>query len=175
MNHSSSERRNSDRSLAVDAAIERLIAREGINRAFDNYALGMDLRDLDRFLSAWHDDAVFIQDNPKGEFAGHKGLQAWVESVWAGYATTNHLVGNLAIDLTGPDQASAVGGCVGLLVQSDGSYQPGGAHYFDRYTRRNGVWRISYRKCWVSHLAVLPGAQLAQFPRDIEAEHAALA
>lgn len=167
--------RSSSGELTVEEAVAHLVAREGINRAFDAYALGMDLRDLDRFLSAWHDDAVFIQDNPKGEFVGHKQLQAWVESVWAGYATTNHLVGNLAIDFKGPGRASAVGGCVGLLVQSDGSYQPGGAHYFDRYERRDGVWRISYRKCWVSHLAVLPGAQLARFPRDLEAERAALA
>jgi hypothetical protein len=55
---------------AIEAVVDRLVAREGINSAFDNYALGMDLHDLDRFLSAWHEDAAFIQDNPKGVFSG---------------------------------------------------------------------------------------------------------
>ncbi len=60
---------------STQAVLERLVAKEGIQQAFDNYALGMDLHDLDRFLSAWHPDATFIQDNPKGEFVGHQCLR----------------------------------------------------------------------------------------------------
>jgi hypothetical protein len=160
---------------APEKVLERLVAKEGIQRAFDNYALGMDLHDLDRFLSSWHDDATFIQDNPKGEFVGHAELTGWVESVWSGYASTNHLVGNVTVDFKSPTSATAVGGCVGLLVQANGAYQPGGAHYFDRYEQRDGVWRISYRKCWVSHLTIVPGAEITRFPRDLASEASVLA
>lgn len=155
---------------APERVLERLVAKEGIQRAFDNYALGMDLHDLDRFLSAWHEDAVFIQDNPKGEFVGHAQLQEWVESVWTGYSSTNHLVGNVAADFLSPTVARSVGGCVGLLCLADGRYQPGGAHYFDRYELRDGVWRIAYRKCWVSHLTIVAGAEITRFPRDPASE-----
>jgi hypothetical protein len=155
---------------STEAVLERLVAKEGIQQAFDNYALGMDLHDLDRFLSAWHPDATFIQDNPKGEFVGHQRLQEWVESVWSGYACTNHLVGNVSVEFKSSTLATSIGGCVGLLVQADGSYQPGGAHYFDRYELRDGVWRISYRKCWVSHLTLFPGANITRFPRDPASE-----
>jgi gamma-hexachlorocyclohexane dehydrochlorinase len=158
----------------LEEKVSGLLSREGIREAFDNYALGMDLRDINRFLSAWHEDATFVQDNPKGEFQGWQGLTSWVEAVWSGYSSTNHLVGNVAIDFKSADVATATGGCVGLLVLADGRYQPGGAHYFDRYERRDGVWRIAYRKCWVSHLAIIPGAELLGFNRDIATERAIL-
>jgi hypothetical protein len=158
----------------TETVLERLVAKEGIQQAFDNYALGMDLRDLERFLSAWHPDATFVQDNPKGEFVGHAELRRWVESVWSGYSCTNHLVGNVSVEFKSPTLATSIGGCVGLLVLADGSYQPGGAHYFDRYELREGVWRIAYRKCWVSHLALFPDANLTRFDRDPASEASVL-
>jgi hypothetical protein len=149
--------------LALEPITE-LAARQNIKNALDNYALGMDLRDPERFLSAWHTDAVFDQDNPKGIFNGHDEILGWVEDVWLLYRLTVHVTTNHTIEFETETAATGVGHVIGTLLPADGTYQIGAATYYDKYECRDGVWRMAFRKSAVNHIVTIPGVEYALAP-----------
>jgi hypothetical protein len=135
-----------------------LAARLQIENAINNYALGIDLRDRDRFLGAWHEDAVFDVDHPPQICTGHGEISEWVENVWEVFDVLNHLTMNHTITFESPTEASGVGHAGAFFVMKDGAYITGGAFYFDKYELRDGTWRMTYRKTDVNHLTEHPGA-----------------
>lgn len=51
-----------------------------------------------------------------------------------------------------------------MFVMADGAYVTGAAIFDDKFERRAGVWRLSYRKVDVNHLAELKGAVVTLAP-----------
>ncbi len=130
--------------------------REQIAQACANYALGLDLRDLDRYLQAWHDDAGC--DRAGHVFSGRDGLVEWAQDVWSRYRWTSHLVGNLVVSFEGTERARGISATQAMLVRADGELLLTGAHYEDAFELRDGVWRISERKIVAGSFAHLQGA-----------------
>ena len=139
-------------------ATEELVARLQIKQAMDNYALGIDMRDIDRFLRAWHEDAVFDVDHPAQICNGHAEIRGWVEGVWESFDVLNHLSTNHAIDFVDDAHAKGVGHAGAMFVMADGAYVTAAATFDDKYELRDGTWRMTYRKVDVNHLTQHPQA-----------------
>jgi hypothetical protein len=119
------------------------------------YAAGVDRRDQNLFLSAFHPDATLtvIRTDPEGVEqvfvrTGHDELGA-IPEVITRYAKTFHFVGNHHVVLNG-DEASGEVYCTAHHLDSDG----GGAtdyimliRYQDTYRRGpDGEWLIASRR-----------------------------
>lgn len=51
-----------------------------------------------------------------------------------------------------------------MFVMANGAYVTGAAIFDDRFERRDGVWKLSYRKVDVNHLSELKGAVVTLSP-----------
>jgi hypothetical protein len=149
---------------------QELSARLQIKEAMDKYALGIDLRDPERFLGAWHEDAVFDVDHPPQICTGHSEILGWAESVWQLFDVLNHFTMNHIIDFEGDDKASGVGHAAAMFVMADGAYVTAAAIYYDKYEMRDGVWRMTYRKVDVNHLSEHPQAVTTVRPAGTAAQ-----
>ncbi len=135
-----------------------------IRAAIDNYANGLDTRNLERFLTAWHDDAVFEVDQPPALHTGHGELAGFAETSWEQVIVHNHFVTNDIVEL-GSETATGICNAVAMLVFADDRYITAAARYDDTYERRNGRWRITHRKARLNHWAEHPHAILSNAVR----------
>lgn len=123
-----------------DDDLEELKSVEAIKHVLNDYALGMDLRIPERWLSAWHPDGMFEQTSVAGGASststGHTELVEAAREAWSKYKLFVHLTGNHSILFDGPDKASGDGhtSVIGALV--DETFVLCGAVYSDRYERR---------------------------------------
>jgi gamma-hexachlorocyclohexane dehydrochlorinase len=145
---------NSDTDAWSGASIA---ARLQIEQALADYAIGLDDRDADRWLAAFHDDAVFDVDFPPAILTGHAAILGWAQEVWRFQAIT-HLTGNHRIDQIEGDHAKGIGCGHGLFKLPDGQTILASARLLDRYERREGVWRIARRKVGVTSSFRLDGS-----------------
>ena len=127
----------------------------------ERYAAGVDRRDTDLFLSAFHPDGCLLVFNPSEspEPTGARrgvGELADVITRIARHDRTFHLIGNSSYDVAG-DEATGEVYCVAHHVDrpEDGS---GGdrpsdhvmyIRYRDEYRRDDGTWRIRERRVLV--------------------------
>jgi hypothetical protein len=125
--------------------LARLTAQSDIKKALDDYVLGIDGRDKARWLAAFHPDAVYEVDYPKAVVKGHEEILQWVREPWE-FQTITHITGNHHIEVLDDTHASGEGRGVGIFKIKDGSTILATAKLEDRYLKRDGVWRISYRK-----------------------------
>ena len=142
----------------------RLEDRSQIQYAVDDYGYGMDRRDAEQWLRAWHEDAIYDVDHPKRICRGHDDLLDWVQGVWKAFRVTNHFTPNEQVTFTGPDTAAGLGRGGVMFVMADGSYVTGAALFDDKFERRNGVWKLIYRRVDVNHLAEIKGAVVTLDP-----------
>jgi|SRR5689334_9812936 len=139
----------SDDDLDFRAATDQLALRA----LADRYAAGVDRRDRDLFLSAFHADGVLVlldHADPTQVFAtrrGHDELGAVTELI-ARYDKTFHMIGNARYEVDG-DRATGEVYCVAHHLTTD---RHGGTdyvmmiRYLDTYTRREGRWGIEERR-----------------------------
>lgn len=138
----------------LEAEIRDLAARRDITLAVQNYMRGLDRLDRNLLRSAFHDDA-FVD----------AGLQAGAPDPYCDFCigflselgATHHLLGQVRIEITGPD--SAIGECYFQAWHE--SFDESGnsrdlfisGRYIDEYACRNGQWRIAKRRLitdWVT-------------------------
>ena len=139
----------SDDDLDLRSTVDQLALR-GIA---ERYAAGVDRRDRDLFLSAFHADGRLVlldHADPTQVFAtrrGHDELGAVTELI-ARYDKTFHLIGNARYDVDG-DRATGEVYCVAHHLTRD---RHGGTdyvmmiRYLDSYSRRDGHWGIDERR-----------------------------
>ncbi|MEV6639488.1 nuclear transport factor 2 family protein [Amycolatopsis sp. NPDC051371] len=142
---------------ALIASQEELLARLQIKAAMDSYALGLDTRDLNRFLSAWHEDAIWDVDHPPATCDGHNQITEFAEASWQEIKVLNHFTMNHVVEISG-DQGSGVGHAAAMMVSADDLYITAAAVFHDKYERRSGTWKISHRKVTLNHWAEHPEA-----------------
>lgn len=130
----------------------------------DDYGYGMDRRDEAQWLRTWHTDAVYDVDHPKRICTGHEELLDWVKGVWSFFKITNHFTPNEQVTFTGEDTATGLGRGGVMFVMETGAYVTGAAIFDDRFERRDGVWKLAYRKVDVNHLAEIKGAVVTLSP-----------
>ena len=140
-----------------------------IEWACADYGYGMDLRRPEQWLRAFHEDAVYDVDHPKRTCRGHADLRDWVQGVWDGFEITNHFTPNEQVTFVDDDHATGEGRGGVMFVMRDGSYVTGAAVFEDEFERRDGVWKISYRRVDVNHLAQHPTALVTKHLADIPA------
>ena len=125
--------------------LDELTARLEIESALHDYSVGIDDRDPQRWLSAFHEDAVFDVDFPPAVLHGHQEILRWAQGVWE-FQTISHLTGNHRITLVDTDTATGVGHGLGIFKLLDGAVILANARLEDRYARRDGNWKILRRK-----------------------------
>lgn len=138
----------------LEAEVRDLAARRDITDAVQRYMRGLDRLDRDLLRSAFHDDA-FVD----------AGLEAGAPDHYCDFCigflgdlgATQHLLGQVRIEMTGPDTAS--GECYFQAWHEsfgeDGSSRDLfiAGRYIDEYACQNGEWRISKRRLitdWVT-------------------------
>lgn len=136
---------------------DELRARLQIKAAMDSYAIGLDTRDLDRFLSAWHEDAVWDVDHPPATCTGHGEIAEFAKASWQEMKVLNHFTMNHVVDFEG-GTASGVGHAGAMMVTADDLYVTAAAVFYDRYELRDSVWKMSRRKVALNHWAEHPQA-----------------
>lgn len=144
--------------------IETLIARASIEDLVANYCRGLDRIDEPTLRAIYHEDA--IEDRGEDLFIGlaHEWI-GWTLKVLPVFAVTQHGIMNSLIEVDGEvahgetyfqayHRFGAAAREAAALVASneDISWPEGetemilGGRYLDRFERRNGVWKIAYRK-----------------------------
>jgi hypothetical protein len=125
--------------------VDALTAEAAIRHVILRYCRAVDRLDLDLLRSCYHDDAV----DEHGSFSGTiDEYVAWVAPLLEKYDMTMHLVGNLQVELDGPDGARAE--TYGVAFHRGDAGVPSrnlttGFRYVDRFERRDGEWRIARR------------------------------
>jgi len=139
----------SDDDLDLRAATDQLALRA----LGERYAAGVDRRDRELFLSAFHADGVLVlldRADPTQVTAtrrGHGELGVVTELI-AHYDKTFHLIGNARFDVDG-DRATGEVYCLAHHLTPD---RHGGTDYVmmiryqDVYSRRDGHWGIDERR-----------------------------
>lgn len=140
---------------SVEQRLDLIESRNAINDLISSYAHGMDKRDIDRFMSIWHEGAEYLLGDPFEYFYGlDEILRACTEVIWGGCPDTWHITTNRLITIDG-DAATGMADvdCAG----TDASGRPIliGASYFDEYERREGRWGIVRRRADIHYLTGL--------------------
>jgi hypothetical protein len=144
----------------VAAGLAELCAKDEIREVLARLARGTDRRDPELIRSCYHADAV----DDHGAFRGSPAEFAeWVPKALSIFASTMHVLGNVAIELDG-DVAEVESYCTAhhVFPASD----PGGARdsvlglrYLDRFERRGGRWLIAARLCAYEYSLMLPAGE----------------
>lgn len=132
---------------SVLTRLDRLESCEAIRNCLHQYARAIDRRDgkiIDTIF--WPDSNVEygIYKGTGGEFSGL--IHGWMDN---GFKLTDHLLGNVTINVQG-DRAHSETYLLAFhhLVREDGSVFDWlvGGRYQDRFERRDGEWRIAFRR-----------------------------
>ncbi len=103
---------------------------------------GIDRRDLDRAMAAWHPAGV-LSFTPGTPLEGAGAIRAFVEKTWAAYPELYHWAANLALTVTGASTMRGEGRITALCVRPSGAaIREVGIIALD-YTRTAGQWLIS--------------------------------
>ncbi|MEV0493003.1 nuclear transport factor 2 family protein [Streptomyces atratus] len=133
-------------------ALQRLVDRQEIQDALARYARGVDRGDWELVRSAYHPDA----HDEHGSFSGGvDGLITWLTDRFEGVDNSVHFLGNCLIEPTGPDCALVETYFVSARLTTkdpqraidagDALSRQAWGRYVDRFTRREGAWRIALR------------------------------
>ncbi|MDJ0850270.1 MAG: nuclear transport factor 2 family protein [Myxococcota bacterium] len=142
----------------VDAALAELVAKEEIRSVLMRLARGTDRRDPELIRSCYHPDGF----DDHGAFQGSPAEFAeWVPKTLALFASTQHVLGNVSIELEG-DVARSETYCTAHHVfppEDPGGPRDAimGLRYLDRFERRPGSpWLIARRVCAYDYTYIVP-------------------
>ena len=88
-------------------SFDRLEDRAAIADQMFRYARATDWLETDQHREVFVADCVFASPH-SGDVAGVDAVVAWMDSALAQFEATQHLIGNISIDFTGPESATAV-------------------------------------------------------------------
>ncbi|TJV46117.1 MAG: nuclear transport factor 2 family protein [Mesorhizobium sp.] len=170
-------------------SLERLADRAAIYDVMCRYCRGVDRLDFETLRSAYHPDAT---DN-HGPYNGDvDGFIDWVRNRHQKIPFSKHLLGNMIIEFTRPDEAAVETYCIAVqrypadarasltALLGDGAGGESNAvdlfvysRYVDKVTRREGVWRIQERNVVLDSTALInaPSAQSNTVAQQIYGRH----
>jgi gamma-hexachlorocyclohexane dehydrochlorinase len=147
---------------ALLARIDRLESRLALRDLVSDYCHGFDKGDFERFRAIWWPDCVWNIGPPFGAFDGHAGVeQAVREVLWPFWRETHHVTTNLKVDFDDADHARGECDVDCMGADREGNFLVVGATYYDRFERRDGVWRIARRDVTMHYFNPLPGAEMS--------------
>jgi hypothetical protein len=141
-----------------DEKITALIDKQEMTEVIYRLARGLDRCDEALLRGCYHHDAT----DDHGIFKGTaEDFFPWVIEMLRGMENTMHFIGNVLIDLTGPDAAKAesyftayhrIAGPTDMIVAG---------RYLDKFERRTGEWRIAHRAAVYDYNITHPASDAA--------------
>jgi hypothetical protein len=147
-------------------ALEELLTRAALRNIAERYAQGVDRRNRDTFVSAFHPDATLRVHHPTekedgiNEMRGHDQIGKVTDFIQV-YPKTYHMLGQSTYEIDG-DRATGEVYCAAHHLTPD---RHGGTNYVmyirydDVYRRDTGEWRIETRRVnvdWTDQRAANP-------------------
>ncbi len=128
-------------------SLDRLDDRAAIADQMFRYARATDWLETEGHREVFVDDCTFASPH-SGDIRGVDAVVEWMDTVLPQFEATQHLIGNIGIEFTGDDSATAVS-----YVRAWHRYaDPTRAdmvlwgEYHDRWLKRDGRWRIEERR-----------------------------
>jgi hypothetical protein len=126
---------------------DRLDDRAAIADQMFRYARATDWLETDRHREVFVEDCVFASPH-SGDILGVDGVVEWMNAALAQFEATQHLIGNISVEFTGPESATAVS-YVRAWHRSRDHSRPDmvlWGEYHDQWARIDGTWRIKERR-----------------------------
>jgi ketosteroid isomerase-like protein len=130
---------------SLEERLDEMESRAAITDLIAGYCEGVDRRDLDRFMSLWHDDAEYLIPGGRGDFYGTDGIRKSQEVIGAVWKETYHWTTNHTVSFESPDRATGRSDAFAMCVKPEGQVCYVGCTYHDVYERRGGSWKFSRR------------------------------
>jgi 3-phenylpropionate/cinnamic acid dioxygenase small subunit len=134
-------------SSSDDPTVDRLADRAAIADQMFRYARATDWLETDQHREVFAEDCVFASPH-SGDVAGVDAVVAWMDKALAPFEATQHLIGNISIEFTGTDTATAVS-YVRAWHRARDRARPDmvlWGEYHDRWAKVEGRWRIKERR-----------------------------
>lgn len=140
-------------------ALTRLIDRHLIEDVVVRYATALDSQDWELLRSCFTDDAIADYGTKIGRFEGADAIVAACREPLSGLDSSQHLLGNMVIEVTGDTAIATVYvHAQHFLVNDQGaSTAVMGGTYIDELTRTANGWRISVLRFEISWRSGNPG------------------
>ncbi len=147
----------SDKVNALAKRVDELTSKDAIRDCIYRINRGMDRIDRDLMASGFHEDAKVRWGGPEA-----LDLPAFIEGAIKIQHTTSrvqHLIGNILIDLNG-DKANVESYEIARHLTPMGAEKKDliiASRYIDKFSRRDGQWRIDRRDKVVDWMRVMEG------------------
>lgn len=140
--------------------IETVVAKQAIGEVLYRYCRGIDRMDRALVLSCWHPDGT--ADYGEAYSGSASGFVDWVWPLhreW--FVAHSHQVANMLIEVSGDGRTAASEAYVTVAMRVRGSADGpselvGRGRYLDRWSCRDGQWRIDHRRHVVDLRTVPP-------------------
>jgi hypothetical protein len=129
----------------LPANLQTMLDRQEILDCLTRFARGNDRFDRDLVLSCFHPGAICDYGPYVG---GPEGLFDWADSLRPQVTCTYHVLTNHSCDILG-DTAHTETYLTYTVCRLDGTIWQANGRYLDRLERRNGEWKILFRRCIV--------------------------
>jgi ketosteroid isomerase-like protein len=150
----------------AQSEIREFLDRQKITDVLHLYCRAIDRADADLLASVYHPDAV----DDHGSFSGDAAafVNRTIRRMREEYDASQHRISNILIELRG-DIAFVESYVVAVHSLRDGRIEMAGARYVDRFSRREGSWKIARRLVVVDWDLTVAGGEtsphLSAFPR----------
>ncbi len=142
--------------MMEESALDTLFAKQACTELVYRLARALDRCDEGLLRSVFHPDAT----DDHGIFKGSAdAFVAWVLPALQGMERTQHLIGNVLIEVSG----NTASGEAYFIANHDMRDADGhevryiaAGRYLDSFERRDGAWRIAHRGCVYDWSATLP-------------------
>jgi hypothetical protein len=142
------------------AALDEVQARLAGAHLVAEWFHGIDSRDLDRAMAAWHPQGV-LEFTPGPVLDGSSAIRAELERLWASYAEVYHWCTNLSLTVLGGSAMRGEGRLTALCVQPSGQAIREVGTVFNDYTRVEGTWLISRQAVTIQRRELSGGGEVA--------------
>ena len=127
--------------------VDRLEDRAAIADQMFRYARATDWLEIDRHREVFAEGCVFASPH-SGDMVGVEAVVEWMNRALAPFEATQHLIGNISIEFTGPESATAVS-YVRAWHRPRDHTRPDmvlWGEYHDRWQWVDDRWRITERR-----------------------------
>ncbi len=134
-------------SSSADRELDRLGDRAAIADQMFRYARATDWLETDQHREVFAESCVFASPH-SGDVVGVDAVVAWMNRALAPFEATQHLIGNISIEFTGAESATAVSYVRAWHRHRDHA-RPDmvlWGEYHDRWAVMDGRWRITERR-----------------------------
>jgi ketosteroid isomerase-like protein len=141
---------------SIEARLDALESHRAIERLVFDYAHAFDNKDVELLKTIWHDDANFDLGPAFGMFTGPDDIVNGANGLWEAIWPQHHWMANTRIDIDGDTATGVVAlDCFATSVEAGPSMI--GGTYYDRYERRDGVWKIVDRRFEMAYFTPMQG------------------